>query len=189
MPRKSTRRTGNALESEFNFISKKRLRNDIVDAVLFTAYLLEAADKTSAKRYKEEFYRATVLYVASVVEALCLFLVDLKKISPEKIEYRHIQTINVPVVSTASGDLVIGIKDKVPFRLREIPFVEANRCLAYEKVISKKLSLAIGQVRQARNTQHLYGRTTARMSHKEIANAFEALSGLLETIRKEKAPK
>src|SRR3989344_3873049 len=144
MPNKRFNRA-RTIASEFAFISDKRLREDISDALFFAAYLLEAADKTKAKRYKEEFYRATVLYVAS-------------------------------------GYIVIGIREKKLLELREIPFVEANRALVSEAIISKKLGSKIDQIRIARNTQHLYGRARSRMSRKEISTAFEALSPLLETI-------
>ena len=183
MPNKRSNRA-RTIASEFAFISDKRLREDISDALFFAAYLLEAADKTKAKRYKEEFYRATVLYVASAIEALCLFLINLKQISREKTEYRHTREITIPGVSVASGDIVIGIREKKLLELREIPFVEANRALVSEAIISKKLGSKIDQIRIARNTQHLYGRARSRMSRKEISTAFEALSPLLETIRK-----
>ena len=173
-----------AVSVDFSFIADKRLRGDGEDALDFSAYLISSADEAKEPRYKEEFYRATVLYVASVIEALCLFLVETKKLSREKIEYKYPQRLNVEGVSVSVGELVAAVKIKTPRNLQDLPFAEAIGILRRNNIVPEPLAKDLDSVRIARNTQHLYGRTDGVMSRKEIQAAFDALSNLLGQIHK-----
>lgn len=181
---KRRKRSQRILPVDFSFISDARLRRDVEDALEFSVYLIRAADNTSESRYQEEFYRATVLYVASVIEALCLFFIKIKKLSKHKTEYKYPQKIDVKNVKVSfGGELVVALKSRSARSLQEIPFAEAIDVLKQSGTISEVLAGDLDAVRTARNTQHLYGRTRRGMSRKEIQASFTALTNLLNRIR------
>ena len=134
-----------AKTSDFAFITDVRLRGDVEDALYFTAYLIDAGDKTRLNRYKEEFYRATVLYIASVIEALCLFFIDNKKLVGTKHEYKYERPLNFPPISLTEGELICAIKVKRNLALKDIPFFEAIKILEQNNLFPKQLAKKINR--------------------------------------------
>ncbi len=167
------------------FIADKTLRADIKIALGFASYLIRISAK--AKGYhKRELRRVVILYVASVVEALCLFLLRQKGLSKEKIEYKHAQAIKLPsgVIVPSGKNLVIALQEKTNPPLPEIPFVDAINTLKNEGVVLNVLADKLHTLRVKRNSQHLYGRTSSRVSTIDVNHAFLVLQSLFKIIQK-----
>lgn len=164
----------------FGFVLDKKLRADIEDVLNFSSYLVIAASRVSDRRYKEEFYRVIVLYVASIVEALCMYLIAHKKIPLEKLEYKSPQVVRIMGVQVEGGELVVAKRCPAALNTREIPFVEAIRLLKGKRIISSSLQKSLNSLRSKRNSQHLYGRRDDGITRKDVGFAFDALAKLQE---------
>ncbi|KKU49844.1 MAG: hypothetical protein UX71_C0005G0057 [Parcubacteria group bacterium GW2011_GWA1_47_10] len=166
----------------FSKIKNKRLRTDLYDALYFIAYLIEGIDRAKEKRYKEEFLRVIILYIASVVEALCLFLVESNSLILKKEECSHIRQISMPGVSVETGQLVIAIQKDKDIKIRDLPFAEAIKVLSKNRKISDTLYEKLNTLRTTRNTQHLYSRKNSSVSNDDVKNAYSSLDLLLKQI-------
>ena len=172
------RKPGN---DSFEFVVSKELKADITDALGFSAYLTIESLNAKEGTLKRELSRTNVLYVASVIEALCLFLLKEKKLSVDNVEYKQTRTISIPPeVSVSLGILVIALQVKET--LQSIPFARAIQALKENKIITKLLFDDLDSVRKARNTQHLYARSSRDMSQKDVKNALITLRKLLRVI-------
>ncbi len=167
------------------FIADKTLRADIKIALGFASYLIRISAK--AKYYhKRELRRVVILYVASVVEALCLFLLRQKGLSKERVDYKYAQAIKLPsgVIMPSGKNLVIALQEKTNPFLPEIPFFDAINTLQSEGVVLNTLADKLHALRKKRNSQHLYGRTLSRVSTTDVNRAFLVLQNLFKTIQK-----
>jgi len=162
-------------KSFFNFIHNKILREDLDDALLFATYLIDTAQQVAEEKYKEEFHRVIVLYIAAAVEALCLFLLEQYGVSKKKAEYKNITPVHIEGVVVKDGELVVAIKKKEPIDLKEIPFAESILLLCNAEKIDDTLKDKLNSLRQKRNSQHLYGRGKNRISQKDVVESIKTL--------------
>ena len=130
------RKKRNRKDDGFGFITDARLRGDIKIALGFSSYLIRLSAKAQ-KNYKRELRRVVILYTASVVEALCLFLIKQNNLSKEKLEYKYARTIVMPGVSLPKGNTqVVALQEKIPLFLTDIPFFDAINILRKEKILT-----------------------------------------------------
>lgn len=164
-------------------IADNKLRQDVDDALLFIVYLIDASIKVSEKRHKEEFYRVIILYIASVIEAICLYIIETKNITFTKIECKHIQQLpQLPDVTVTSGKLVIAIQKEKNVQMKDMPFKESIDLLNTNKVISDELSKKLHLLRETRNTHHLYRRRVSSLTIKDITKAASCLKQVFNQI-------
>jgi len=162
----------------FDFVPDKVLREGLEDAMLFVFYLIDtasAAGKVKERQYKEELHRVTVLYIASVVEAMCLFYLEQNQVVREKVEYKNVTRICVEGVSVNEGELVAAIRRKTEPALKEVPFADSINFLYKCGKISGNLKRRLDSLRKKRNTQHLYGRGRNRPSPMDVFDVFESM--------------
>ena len=169
--------------SFFDFIQNKILRNDIEDALLFVAYLVDTSADIRENKYREEFQRVIILYIASVVEAVCLFLVEKHKLKTEKSDIKNIISVSIKDVKVDNGDLIIAIRKKKDCNIKEIPFAETIILLSNANLINNNIKKNLDTLRLKRNSQHLYGRGKNRISKKDVEQSLKTLSSLLSNIK------
>lgn len=168
------------------FITDKTLRADMKISLGFSSYLIRNSAKATNQYNRRELHRVVILYVASVVEALCLFLLRQKGLSKEKIDYKCARAIKLPdgVVMPSGKVLVIALQEKTFLSLSDVPFVDAINTLQNEGVIVNAFAKKLHALRVKRNSQHLYGRTSSRISTTDVNRAFLVLQNLFKTIQK-----
>lgn len=165
------------------FVTDRTLREDIKIVLGFSSYLVRNSAK--AKRYqKRELRRVVILYVASVAEALCLFLIRKGGLSKKKIEYKYARTITIPgIVVPDKKALIIALQEKVPLSLIDMPFFDAINLLREERIVTVAFARRLHALREKRNSQHLYGRASNHVSATDVRRAFSILQSLFKIIR------
>ncbi|MBI2048170.1 MAG: hypothetical protein HYT27_03445 [Parcubacteria group bacterium] len=165
-------------------ITDKRLREDIKIALAFSSYLVRSSAKAKGY-YKRELRRVVILYVASVVEALCLFLIKQSGLSKEKTEYKNARAITMPGLTVQDGKvLVAALQVKTSLSLVETPLSDAINILRRGNVVTLAFEKRLHKLREKRNSQHLYGRASKQMSKADVTRAFVILQGLFNIIRR-----
>ena len=168
----------------FSFITDVALREDLEDALLFVAYLIDLAQQVAEERYREEIHRVIVLCLAAVVEALCLFVLEHKQIPLEREEYKNILPVSLPGVSVAQGELILAVRKRKSSNIADVPFVQSIDLLSKHKIISPSLKRQLTTLRGHRNSQHLYGRGRNRISREDVASALRALELFQQNVAK-----
>lgn len=168
------------------FISQKSLRSDIEDALSFAGWLI--SKKTKKEIHKRELYRVVVLYVASVVEALCSYLLDENVLKIEETKYKSPTTIKLPDdISVPQGKILAVVWcNKKEICPPEVSFKDAINKLMSSSILSEKFSKKLHALREKRNSQHLYKRATKNVSTRDVNFSVKILSELLGIIRKSK---
>jgi hypothetical protein len=169
-------------KSAFIFIADKTLREDLEDALLFAMYLIDTAQKATEKRYHGEFNRVIVLYIAAVVEALCLFLLEKSGTKKERTEYKDVVSIHNDRITIDNGELIMAIKSKKRLELRDIPFVESISLLYGAGKINVHLKNRLSSLREKRNSQHLYSREKDQIFQKDVSESIKTLVMLQRII-------
>ena len=167
----------------FVFISDHRLKADILDALDFSAYLTVTLSGAREGLFKRELRRTNVLYIASVIEAVCLFLLEKKKVLVEKVEYKYVCPLKTPPeVSISSGILVFALQVRGTFPFQNTAFAQAIQTLKAKKIIAVSLAEDLDYIREARNTQHLYRRSSKHISQGDVESALATLKKILDQI-------
>ena len=171
---------------DFAFISQKSLRSDIEDALGFAAWLI--TKKTKNKIHKRELYRVVVLYIASVVEALCSYLLDENNLKIEETKYKSPTTVKLPDdVSVPQGKILAVVWcNKKEICPPKISFKDSINKLMSSGILSEKFAKKLHVLRDKRNSQHLYKRSTKNVSTRDVNFSVKILSELLDIIRKGK---
>lgn len=170
------------------FITDKALREGIRIAIGFSSYLVSISDKAKNIKHKGELHRVVILYVASVVEALCLFLIEKSGLQKEKIEHKYINPIKIPdcILIPEEKFVVVALQEKITLSLTEIPFVEAIGMLKDGKIITSHFAQRLHKLREKRNSQHLYGRAFRHISAKDVNSAFSILQNIFNIMKNKK---
>ncbi|MDP3874974.1 MAG: hypothetical protein Q8Q22_00425 [bacterium] len=172
-------------DDRLGFITDGTLRADIKIALGFSSYLVRNSAKAK-KHYRRELRRVVILYVASVVEALCLFLISRSSLSKEKMEYKNAHVIKIPdIVLLPKGKvLVVALQEKIPLSLTDTPFFDAINILRGGRIVTTAFAERLHTLREKRNSQHLYNRASKHISATDVNQAFSALQGLFRIIQK-----
>jgi len=171
-------------KSAFVFIADKTLRDDLEDALLFALYLIDTAQKATEKRYRGEFNRVIVLYIAAIVEALCIFLLEKSEVKKERIEYKDVVSIHNNRIIVDNGELAVAIRSRKQLKLKDIPFAESISLLCGAGKINNRLKGRLNLLREKRNSQHLYNRERVRISRKDVSESIKTLAILQRHIEK-----
>ncbi len=174
------RRRKRRKDDDFGFISNKSLRSDIKDALGFAAWLIGASGKKIKKEHRRELHRAVVMYIASVVEALCLYLMDTHGLKIKETRYKSPLQIKLPAdVSVPAGKTLalVWCEQSTP-ALPKTPFSDSINSLSNGRVVKQSFAAKLHWLRNKRNTQHLYARESKVVSKKDVTKAIEILSML-----------
>ena len=170
-------------DQSFGFLIDEELREDLEDALLFASSLIDLAEGATIDRHREEFNRVIILYLAAIVEALCLSFLARANIKGVKIDYKNILPVNLPEVVVADGELIIAVRKSKLVDLKQVPFAQAINLLHQNKLVNLKLKNRLTALRVRRNSQHLYGRGESRVSRRGVSESARTLEILLLTIK------
>jgi len=183
MPARRKRR--NREDEYLRFISDKSLRSDIEDALGFATWLIGSVRKNIKKEYKREVYRVVILYVASAVEALCLYMMHTHGLKNEETKYDSPSHVKLPAgVSVPSGKkLALVWCEKTIPSLPATPFKNSINSLSNGSIIRKPFADDLHWLREKRNTQHLYARKSKRVLKKDVTKSVNVLLRLFEYMQ------
>lgn len=159
------------------FISDVPLRKKIIDAIetISGLYLVEQDTKYPTALTKE-IRRVIVLYAASIIETLLLYLYGKEKISELKIEYKEVHTLPTQFQLEPNAKFVIAKQTETPKLERELMLDTLLKIFSQRKVISKDLEAKIKKAKDIRNTFHLSkSRTGIRIDSKIVQISTEAV--------------
>lgn len=166
------------------FITDKTLREDVKIALGFSSYLIRNSAKAK-RHHKRELRRVVILYVASVAEALCLFLIRRGGLSKEKIEYKYPHTITIPnIIVPDKKAIIVALQEKVSPSLTDVPLFDTINILRKGKMITVPFAKRLHTLREKRNSQHLYDRASKHISAIDVNQAFSVLQSLFRIIKK-----
>ncbi|MEK7502305.1 MAG: hypothetical protein AAB609_02160 [Patescibacteria group bacterium] len=157
MQQKSVTNNQNQVDAnDLSFISDLSLRKKIIDAIetISGLYLFEQ-DAKYALGLKKEIRRVLILYSASIIEAVLLYLYNKGKFSLSKIDYSDVRVLPNPYQFDQSFKLVIAKQIEIPKKDRELMLDVLLKFFSEKKIISKELEKNIKKVKDFRNTFHL----------------------------------
>lgn len=134
----------------FNFITPKSFRQNIVESVNFVAKLWIIGEEIEA-RYQDEVARTIILYNTSIVEALLLFRAKKKRLKFFKTEYKT-PTLLATVFQNKDSNVVLAFQFKTPKGESEIWL---NDLIKEQKDFLGKLYDTVRDLQIMRNTIHL----------------------------------
>lgn len=139
-----------------DFITDTTIRNKIEEAIETNSflYLMERDHKFDAGTSKE-IRRIIILYSASIIEAILLFLYKKKKFSSQKTYYSEIHTLPTKYQQNNESRIVIATQIKKQREERELMLDVLVDFFFDEKIINKVLKSKIDKARDIRNTFHL----------------------------------
>lgn len=139
------------------FISDIYLRKKIVNAIgtISGLYLVERDEKYPPELSKE-IRRTIVLYAASIIEALLLFLYKKCGKQQFKVNYNNVYSLPSSLQISTQYKLIVAKQVKIPKEERELTLdVLLKFYTNEEKIISKELAAKIEKAKDIRNTFHL----------------------------------
>lgn len=165
----------------FDFISNKKLRNNIINSIEFSSILWLLSEKIPEKN-REESYRTIILYTASIIEALLLYYFSEKKLFLEEEKFTHVALLGSQFQNNL-GEVVVAIRKKD--KRFDPSFYDCIKLL--EKTLGKSLYKSINKIRETRNTLHLL-KTRYKIKEEDVKYANGTLLKLIQKIKTELEP-
>ncbi len=139
-----------------DFITDISLRRKIEDAIEIGSFLyLKRNEKGVSKGFASEICRMEILYAASIIEAVLLYLFKKQKELLPKTDYKDIHILPGTYQSTTSSRLVIARQIQIPRLDRELMLDNLLDFFFKKGFIKRRLKLKIDRARTVRNTFHL----------------------------------
>lgn len=178
----------NGVESspDLLFISDLWLRKKISDSIrtISELYVVEGKD-IYPEDLNKELRRIIVLYSASIVEALLLYLYKKKRIVIDSIDYKDVHTLPNTFQSECGANLVFAKQVKTPKHERELMLDLLLKLFTENGVISKGLSIKIKRSKDIRNTFHLSkSRTGLTVGKARVQASTEAIYETISVVKK-----
>jgi hypothetical protein len=165
--------------NDFNFITPKSLRMNVVESVKFATFLWILAQKIE-REFQDETLRTVILYNIAVIEALLLFRIKKEKISFSDPEYKYVTAL--PNSYKINGaDLIVAhrvMKVRGESRIWLYEMIKKQ-----EKFLGKNLSEEITDLQNIRNTFHL-SRKRASLSFEKAESSFDTVLKVVNKLRK-----
>ena len=176
-------------EDELDFITDNTLRKTIEDSIEYVYVLTEESKKKEDRSalYKEETYRVIILYIASIIEAILLYLY---KRQSDKITYTYYKFIN-PLhedyqhASDRESPVIIAVQKTVEKVEHQIGMFELVSFFKEKKFMKEETAEEILKINNLRNTLHLNKPREGNAC--DITQVEASLKLLVYTIRR--APK
>ncbi len=167
----------NITANDLLFISDVSLRKKIIESIetISGLYLVEQ-DAKYPKELTKEIRRIIVLYSASILEALLLFLYKKNKYCLENIKYQDVHQLPSKFQPDTNSQLIIARQVKTIRSEREIMLDILLKLFLEKKIISESLAKKIKKAKDVRNTFHLSkSRLGLQSSHRTITLSTEAI--------------
>lgn len=141
---------------DFNFISDVPLRNKIIESLeMVSIFHLNLEKGNFSRPIAKELRRMMILYYASIIEALLLYLYKKGKHKILKTEYADVQQLNLKYQLDSKAIIVVARKINVERHDRELMLDNLLKYFHEKKMIPDGLKDRIDKTRNIRNTFHL----------------------------------
>ena len=184
MPRK--RKPRRAITKDLLFITDHSLRVKIEDAIetISLLYLLNQ-NKGLSEGFAKENRRMMILYAASVIEAVLLYLYKKKECSINKTEYTKVHTLPQTYQLETGLTLVLAKQVQTPKNDRELMLDVLLKYFSESGLITESLKKKIEKAKNVRNTFHLSkSRKGIPCGNLTVKSSSEAVLGTLNAVRK-----
>lgn len=153
---KKSDRPASSPSNDFSFIGDIYLRKKIEESILAAAglYLLQQDSRTAAALSKE-LRRTIILYSASIIESILLYVYKKKKFSNKKIEYMNITQLPNDFQLEKDSILVVAKQVRKEREDRELMLDVLIKVFSEKGIISHSLKKKVEDIKDVRNTFHL----------------------------------
>lgn len=176
----------NNLDSkDLYFISDITIRNKIVEAIntMSEFYLIEQAG-IYPDSLSKEIRRVIILYSASIIESLLLYIYKAKEFSLNKTEYKDVQVLIDSYQLDPTYKIVIAKQIKTTRNEREIMLDNLLKLFVNEKIITPSLEKKIKKAKDVRNTFHLTkSRSGLQCSKKSVNTSIDAVYNVVILVK------
>lgn len=171
MPRRKSKKVG------LDFISDATLRRKISDAIETTSFLyLKRNEGGVSAGFASEIRRMEILYAASIIEAVLLFLFKRRNESMTRMDYKEPHILPAKYQPNTAFQLVVAKQSKVRRQERELMLDNLLDFFAEKGIIKNSLKAKIDKARRVRNTFHLSkSRKGIRCGTKAVDSANDAV--------------
>lgn len=192
MQQRSTINNQNQVDTnDLSFISDLSLRKKIIDAIetISGLYLFEQ-DTKYALGLKKEIRRVIILYSASIIEAVLLYLYKKGKFSIPKTDYSDVRILPNPYQFNQDFKLVLAKQIQIPKSDHELMLDVLLKYFSDKTIISRDLEKNVKKTKDFRNTFHLSKSrsglfVTARMVQISTDAVYETVIAVKNYIQKE----
>ncbi len=169
-----------------DFISDATLRRKVSDAIETTSFLyLKRNEKGVSAGFASEIRRMEILYAASIIEAVLLFLFKKRNESMTKMDYKDVHILPASYQQSAASQFVVAKQSKVLRQDRELMLDNLLDFFSEKRVIKNSLKTKIDKARRVRNTFHLSkSRKGIRCGAKAVDSANDAVIGTFAVARR-----
>lgn len=171
--------------SDLTFITTLSLRSKLVGAIKTISDLYTISEGPDTKPLLSiEIRRVIVLYVASIIEAILLFLYKKTNINQSKIEYTDICVLPNSFQLEKDKRFVVAKQIETARSDRELMLDVLLKVFIDKKAISTELETKIKHAKDVRNTFHLSKlRGGILVNKKKVDASIEALYEIVEITR------
>lgn len=169
-----------------NFINDISLRRKIEDAIEIASFLhLKRNERGTSKGFAIEICRMEILYAASIIEAVFLYLFKKRKEIMYKTDYKNVHTLPSVYQSATTSLLVVARQVQIPRADRELMLDNLLDFFFKKGLIKKRLKLKIDKARTVRNTFHLAkSRKGIRCNAVSVNTAYDTVIEVFSVARK-----
>lgn len=171
--------------SDLTFITTLSLRNKLVGAIETISDLYTISEGPETKTLLAiEIRRVIVLYVASIIEAILLFLFKNTSLTYPKIEYADVCVLPSSFQLEKDKKLVVAKQIENVRSDKELMLDVLLKVFVNKNIISAELETKIKHAKDVRNTFHLSKlRSGIFLSKKKVDISIEALYEVVEITR------
>ena len=174
-------------KNELNFLKDKDLKKTIEDSIQYVRIAYKQAKDSEKALYKEETYRVVILYIVSIIEAVLLYVFNLRNEKIDRLDYNYISPVPQEFKHSKlpHNVVVIAVQKKTTKNNKRIGFVELIDFMKTNCLIEKKLAQEILDINNVRNTFHFTKpRNKIICEIKIVENALELLVKVLKNAPK-----
>lgn len=183
MPQSSSAQ-GVQVSANLGFISDVTLRRKLVEAIETTSELYLVQQDPIYSALAKEIRRIIVLYCASIIEAVLLYLYKKDNFKLTKPEYKDVQTLSQRYQLDSNSTFVIASQVNVPRHERELMLDMLLKLFIEENIIPKQLGDKIEKAKSIRNTFHLAkSRSGMNIGQSRIKTSFDAVYETIIVVR------
>lgn len=189
MPQSSSSQ-GVPATTDFSFISDINLRRKLVEAIQTTSELYLVQQDPNYSALAKEIRRMIVLYCASIIEAVLLYLYKKNRFEITKLEYRDVQTLAQRFQLDSHCKFVIASQMNVPRHERELMLDLLLKLFVDKNIIPTQLGEKIEKAKAIRNTFHLAKpRSGMSIGQPGVKTALDAVYETIIVVRNHLANK
>ena len=143
-------------KNDLSFLKNEELSKTIEDSIQYIQIILEESEKHESALYKEETYRVILLYVISIIEAILIKVLELRKEQIISTEYKYVSLLDKKLkhADLPKGKVVIAVQEKTKKDSRRIGLVELVNFMQKNGLMEKQITQDILDINDIRNTFH-----------------------------------